>query len=286
MEYAIEVKDICKEYKNFKLDHVSFSVPKGCIVGFVGENGAGKSTTIKAILNLIRTTSGTITLLGENAAKENPSRNEDVGIVFDSCHFPEYMKVQEVESILANLYANWQKDTFSHYADLFSLPWDKPIKEFSRGMKMKLSIAAALSHKAKLLILDEATSGLDPMIREQILDLFLDFIQEEDHSILVSSHIISDLEKVADYIVFIHKGKIVFSKSKDDLRYNYGIVKCSEDQYQKLPEEHVIGVRKNNFGYEVLVDNRPELERHAHSFVIDPASIEDIILYQTRGGAA
>ncbi|MCR1839326.1 ABC transporter ATP-binding protein [Murimonas intestini] len=283
MKNAIEVRNLTKHYKNFSLDHISFDVPSGSIVGLVGENGAGKSTTLKAILNLIYPEEGTIKIFGKENTEDSLTRNQEIGVVFDECMFPGDMKLEQVGKMLSCIYANWDQRAFDMYQQKFRLPLDKCIKDFSRGMKMKTSIAGALSHNAKLLILDEATSGLDPMVRDEILDIFLDFIQDEEHSVLVSTHIISDLEKIADYITFIHDGKIHFSESKDELIYKYGIVRCNEKEYKNLEDKHIAGVKRNSFGYEVLVDNKPELEKRAHSFVIDKAGIEDIMLFMTKG---
>lgn len=279
---AIEINGICKQYQNFTLNQVSFSVPMGSIVGFVGENGAGKSTTIKAIMNLIHTEAGEIKILGQDSKSRSVELNEEIGVVFGKCYFHDNLTIKKIKKILAGVYRQWQPEIFERYVREFNLPEDKIIKEFSRGMQMKLSIAAALSHNAKILVLDEATSGLDPVIRDKILDLFLDFMQDEEHSILVSSHIISDLEKVADYIVCIHKGKILFDKSKDDLLEECGIVRCGSAEFEKLDQAHVLGFRKSQFGYEALVDNRPQLTRNAKGVQVDPATIEEIILFQTK----
>ena len=181
------------------------------------------------------------------------------------------------------IYKEWQQREFDEFLRRFQLPAQKKIKEYSRGMKMKLSIAVAMSHKAKLLILDEATSGLDPIVRDEILELFLDFIQDEEHTILVSSHIISDLEKIADYIIFIHGGKILFQKNKDELLYEYGIIRCSEEQFRKLDPKLCISYRKNQFGYEVLTGKRKEIGKIYRDLVIDQADIENIILFYVKG---
>jgi ABC-2 type transport system ATP-binding protein len=283
MEYAIELDGVTKQYSNFKLDKVSFVVPKGCIMGFVGENGAGKTTTIKSILNLINLNDGIIKVFGLDYKKDERKMKEQIGVVFDESYFHDNLTINHISKIMGKIYSNWQDDVFEKYINQLKLPKDKIIKEYSRGMKMKLSLAAALSHQAKLLILDEATSGLDPIVRDEILDIFLEFIQNEEHTILLSSHITSDLEKVADYITFIHEGKIVFSKSKDDLIYCYGIVHCKKEDYDKLDKDHIVGVRKNQFGYEVMVDNKRELERYNKDLIIDNTSIEEIILYKVRG---
>lgn len=281
MEYAIELKDVCKKYKGFSLDNVSFSLPKGSIMGFVGENGAGKSTTLKSILDIVHPDKGVIKVLG--CDKNNiQSIKEEIGVVFDECYFHDNLKLTSVSKILNKIYKNWNQESFLFYTKKFKLPADKVIKEYSRGMKMKLSIAVALSHKAKLLILDEATSGLDPIVRDEILDIFMDFIQDENNSVLISSHIISDLEKVADYITFIHEGKIKFSESKDNLIYNYGMVRCKKDDFSKIDDKYIVGVRRNSYGVEVLIKNKKEFERENRGLLVESTSIEDIILMQSN----
>jgi ABC-2 type transport system ATP-binding protein len=280
---AIELEGVTKEYSNFLLDNISFQVPKGCIMGFIGENGAGKTTTLKAILNLIHINRGNIKVFGLDYVKDEKKIKEQIGVVFDESYFHDNLTLSHISKIMSKIYSNWQEEVFEQYIMKLKLPKDKIIKEYSRGMKMKLSIAAALSHEAKLLILDEATSGLDPIVREEILDIFMEFIQNEEHTILLSSHITSDLEKVADYITFIHNGRIVFCKSKDDLIYNYGVVHCGQEDYKKLDKKHTVGVRKSQFGLEVMVDNKKELERRKEGLVIDNTSIEEIVLFKVRG---
>ena len=217
MEYAIKVSDLGKTYQDFALKHVSFSLPRGSIMGFVGENGAGKTTTMKAVLNLIRRNSGSVELLGMDIDAQEKEIKERIGVVFDECCFHDNLTPADISKILGNIYQNWDEQLYQTYLAAFALPAKKKIKEFSRGMKMKLGIAAALAHKPELLILDEATSGLDPVVCEEILDIFQEFIQDENHAILISSHITSDLDKIADYITFIHQGEIIFSKSRDEL---------------------------------------------------------------------
>lgn len=275
MEYALEVRNLTKQYHDFKLDHVSFSLPSGCVMGFIGENGAGKSTTIKLILDLIRKDGGEVTVLGEKLTEKNAALKEHIGVVMDECNFPETMKISEIGRMLKRCYRTWDEMRFEKYRKQFALPDGKPVREFSKGMKMKLLIAAALSHDSRILILDEATSGLDPIVRDEILDIFLDFIQDETHSILISSHILSDLEKICDYITFIHEGKIVFSEEKGELLEKYVIVKGSQQEIGCLDPDAVVGVRRNSFGAEALVDRRMV----PGSFVQDAASIEDIMLY-------
>ncbi|MDF2801369.1 MAG: hypothetical protein K0S61_1272 [Anaerocolumna sp.] len=283
MDYAIELKDVTKKYESFALDNVSFKVPQGSIMGFVGENGAGKTTTIKTMLNLIHTDGGLITLLGMDAAKEDKKIKEQIGVVFDESYFHENLKTKDISKIMSHIYSKWDNSLFEQYIDKFKIPKGRVVKELSNGMKMKLSIAVALSHDAKLLILDEATSGLDPIIRDEILDIFLEFIQKEDHTIFISSHITSDLEKIADYITFIHDGKIIFSENKDDLIYNYGVVHCKKEEIKRLKPSNIIGIRENKYGCEVMVNNKKEVEREHRDFIVDTTTIEEIILYKVKG---
>ncbi len=279
----MELKNVCKSYDGFKLNNVSFCLPKGSIMGFVGENGAGKTTTIKAILNLIKIDSGSIEVLGLNNIKHEKQIKEQIGVVFDESYFHDNLKPKDISKIMKDVFTNWDGKLFNYYINRFKLPENKIIKEFSKGMKMKLSIATALSHNPKLLILDEATSGLDPVMRNEILDVFLDFIQDEDHSILISSHITSDLEKIADYITFINQGKIVFSNSKDDLIYNYGVLKCGLNNFKKIDKTYMVAYRKSQFGYEVLVNKKNEIKKKYKDFIVDNISIEDIMLFYVRG---
>ena len=283
MENSIEVKELSITYREFSIDKISFTVPKGSIMGFIGQNGAGKTTTLKAILNLIKRQSGEIKILGLDNIKDERKIKEQIGVVFDESYFHDNLTIKDITKMMKNIYKNWDNNTFAKYINKFKLPQDKIVKDFSRGMKMKLSIAVALSHDPKILILDEATSGLDPIVREEILDIFLDFIQDEEHSILISSHITGDLEKVADYITFIDDGKIIFSKNKDELCDDMGIVKCKEREYQTISKGYIIRYRKNSFGYEVLVNNRTKLAANYPDMIIEKPSIEEIMLFYVRG---
>ncbi len=278
MESALKITNLSKSYKDFKLDNVNIELPKGCIMGFIGENGAGKSTTIKLILDLIHRDSGNITVLGKDNKKELNLVKENIGVVMDECFFPENISAKDINLIMKNIYKTWDENKFNSLLKSFKLPDKKIIKEYSRGMKMKLSIAVALSHDSKLLILDEATSGLDPIVREEILDIFMDFIQNEEHSIFVSSHIISDLEKICDYITFIHRGKIIFSEAKDVLLDSYAILKCSQNEFDNIDKSIIKGYRKNTFGIEALV----LINKLKGTHVMDKANIEDIMLYYIK----
>ncbi|HNX29040.1 MAG TPA: ABC transporter ATP-binding protein [Syntrophomonadaceae bacterium] len=280
---ALIVKGLAKKYQGFILDDVSFNVPNGAIVGLIGENGAGKSTTINAILGLIKKDAGTISILGKQEDEiDNDIRNQ-IGVVFDGSNFPDVLSARKLNHVFKNIYSTWEENKYFALLQKMSLPTDKKIKEFSKGMKMKLSIAVAFSHQSKLLILDEATSGLDPVVRDDILDMFLDFVQDESNAILVSSHITSDLEKVADYIVFIHNGKVVFNKTKDELRYKYGIVKCGSAQFDAIDKNEVIAYRKQDYEWEVLVADRAAAQRKYPKAVIDPATIDEIMLLYVKG---
>ncbi len=272
MANAIEIRNLRKTYGDFTLSIDSLEIPCGCIMGLVGSNGAGKSTMIKSILDLIKTDSGEITVNG--MSNKLASSREEVGVVFDEIKFPQIFTAANVRLTLKGVYQDWDDQLWDKYIQQFRLPLDKKIKEFSRGMKMKLSLAAALAHHPKLLILDEATSGIDPVVRDEILDIFLEFIQDEQHTILASSHIISDLEKAADYVTFINNGQIVFCEEKDTLMEKYRIVKCGNEELASVNADDIVGKRTNTFGAELLMlsDKVPE------GFVSAKAGIEDIML--------
>lgn len=278
MENAIEVGGLTKRYKGFTLDNVGFTLPSGCIMGFIGENGAGKSTTIRLMLGLARADAGSVRLLGQDPWTAGPELREKLGVVMDDCCVPEALGLCDLRRVLAAGYRSFDRERFDSLAARFELPEKKPVKDYSRGMRMKLSLTAALSHDCRLLILDEATSGLDPVVRDELLDLFLEFIQDEGRSVFVSSHILSDLEKVCDYISFIHGGRMVFSEEKDALLEKYVVAKLSEAEYKRLDPAAVAGVRRSAFGVEALVE-RPA----ARGLVSDPAGIEDIMLFYLRG---
>ncbi len=281
--YALKLTNITKKYDDFILDNVSFNVPKGNIVGLIGENGAGKSTTLNSILDIIERDFGDVFILDSEKNKISNATREKIGVVFDGNNFPEDLTPQKLNSVLKAIYSNWEEKKFYELLENFSLPKNKKIKKFSKGMKMKLSISVALSHKAELLILDEATSGLDPVVRDDILDILLDFVQEENNSILMSSHITSDLEKIADYIVFIHKGKVIFEETKDNLIYNYGIMKCKLKEFNDIEKKDIIRYRKMDYGYEILIKNKKELEKKYPNVIMDNIKIEDIMLMYVKG---
>ncbi len=281
--YALKLTNITKKYDDFILDNVSFNVPKGNIVGLIGENGAGKSTTLNSILDIIERDSGNVFILDSEKNKISNATREKIGVVFDGNNFPEDLTPQKLNNVLKAIYSNWEEQKFYELLEKFSLPKNKKIKKFSKGMKMKLSISVALSHKAQLLILDEATSGLDPVVRDDILDILLDFVQEENNSILMSSHITSDLEKIADYIIFIHKGKVIFEEKKDNLIYNYGIMKCKLKAFNDIEKKELIRYRNMDYRYEILIKNKKELEKKYPNVIMDNIKIEDIMLMYVKG---
>lgn len=273
---AVEVKELTKKFKGFTLDHVSFSLPAGCIMGLVGENGAGKSTTLKLLLNMIQKDSGRITILGKD--EKNIDKNE-IGVVFDECRFHESFTAKDINQVLKTIFQRWNEQQFFDYLNRFEVPSNKKLKEFSRGMKMKISIAAAVSHDAKLLLLDEPTSTLDPVVRDEMLDIFYDFISDEQHSIIISSHIVSDLEKVCDYIAFMHKGKMILCEEKDRLLQECRLAQMSEAEFSAIDKDEIIGSRKTPFGITAVI-------RKAAAAQIrntQPINLEDLFVYMIRG---
>lgn len=277
---AIEIKGLEKRYDGFQLGSFDLTLPSGCIMGLVGENGAGKSTTIKLIMNAIGRDAGEISVLGvDNRSAGFRDVKEDIGVVLDEAYFSEVMSARNVGKVMALTYKNWDAAAFEGYLKKFSLAPDKIFKDYSRGMRMKLAIAAALSHGAKLLILDEATSGLDPMARDELLDIFNDFTRDENCSILLSSHIVSDLEKICDYIAFLHRGRLVLCEEKDRLLEEYALVRLPEERLRELPEESIISRRASGYATEALVlrGGIPAAIPTEHT------SLEDIILFMAKG---
>lgn len=280
MTNAITLENVSKSYKDFKLDNISFSLPTGCILGLVGENGAGKTTIINLIMNSIKSDGGKITVLGKNSSGNAfPDLTNDIGIVLDEGCFPQIMPLETLNKMMSLTFSSWDEKRFFELVEIFGLPLGKQFKDFSRGMKMKASIAVALSHNAKLLVLDEPTSGLDPIIRDEIVDVFNNFTRDEEHSILISSHIISDLEKLCDYFAFIHNGKLKLFEEKDRLTENYGLVSCIKQEFELIPKEAIVGVQQNKYSTEALVLKN----KTPSAFEIHRASVEDIILYMVKG---
>jgi len=272
---ALEIKDLTKEYKGFKLDNLSLTLPTGCIMGLIGENGAGKSTTINSILGLKKYDHGTIKVLGQDM---NAELKQDIGVVLDEVGIPQALNIKNVRSVMKNIYSNWDDKAFGDYVKKFSLPDNKKFSDFSKGMKMKLAIAIALSHNAKLLILDEPTSGLDPIVRDEIIDILNDFTRDEGHSILISSHIVSDLEKLCDYIAFLHKGKLMLCEEKDVLLERYRFINATEEQLSKLDPDAIKGKKTCKFSTEAIVDQ----ELIPASFRTAPITIEDLFVFMAK----
>ena len=277
---AIEVNGISRAYPGFLLDHISFSLPTGTILGLVGENGAGKSTLMKLILGMIRADSGSVSVLGYNDLRANPKIREDLGVVMDESCFPAVMKAAEIGTMLSMIYRNWDERDFEHLLAVLGIPKDKMFGKLSRGNKMKLGIACALSHHPKLLILDEATSGLDPVVRDELLDILLDFTRDESHSILMSSHIVSDLEKACDYIVFLHEGRILLSGEKDLLLEQYGKVCCSRERFAQISSAAVIGKRETDYGVECIAGR----EALSGAMKVQPVGLEELFVMMVKGG--
>lgn len=283
MDFSLELKNVCKQYKDFKLKNINLCVPKGSITGFIGENGAGKTTVIKTILNIVKIESGIINIFGKDNLKFEKELKEEIGVVLDDSFFYESLNSKEISKIMSKMYLNWDNKKYEDYLQRFNIPVSKAIKEYSKGMKMKQVLAVALSHNPKLLILDEPLNGLDPIVRNEILDIFFEFIQDENHSIFISSHITSDLEKISDYITFIHNGEIIESKSKLDFLNDYGLLKCGEDNFKCLDKKDILRYKKNAFGYEVMVKDKPMASIKYPNLIIDSMNLEDIMYYYIRG---
>ena len=276
---AIEIKGLTKRYKDFALEGLDLTLPMGCVLGLVGANGAGKSTTIRLIMDAMERDGGTVEVLGvDNKSQEFQKVKEEVGVVLDETCVPEFITARQLGKIMADTYRNWEQDAYERWLDKFQLPGNKKFKEYSRGMTMKLGIAAALSHNARLLLLDEATSGLDPMVREELLEVFADFAAQDGHAVLISSHIVSDLEKICDYVAFLEKGRLVLCEEKDVLLDRYGILKCGREDLNRVDPAALHGVRLGQYGAEALVDR----DRAPRDMVVDRATLEDIILHLAK----
>lgn len=278
MENSIEIKNLTVRYPKFTLENVSLTIPCGTVMGLIGENGAGKSTTIKAILGLIKVGDGSVTVLGENSSKLSNETKEQIGVVFDEMPFPDNLTGKELDKVLGGIFKTWDSGVFFGYMSKFGLPLDKKLKSFSRGMQMRISIAAALSHNPRLLVLDEPTGGLDPVMRSEILDILLEFMQDETHSILISTHITSDLEHIADYISFIHKGRLIFTQERNEMMEQHRILKCSDEELARIDKNDIIGMRKGRFSNEVLTKAAEKYSDIAQ----DAPGIDEIMVYYVK----
>ncbi len=283
-ENAVEIKNLTKKYDGFTLDNVSFNVPKGTVMGFIGQNGAGKTTTIRSLLNIIPVDGGEIKLLGMDHVKEEKAVKERIAVVFDELPFQDIFNANNMAKIFRGVYSGWSDETFERYLDRFQLPRRKKIGQLSKGMKMKLQIACALSHNAELLIMDEATTGLDPVVRSDMLDIFLEYMENEEHSILMSSHITSDLEKIADSVTFIDRGKLLLSGCKDDILESHGVVKCSVKDFRDIDPADYISARINDFGAEIMASDREKMRKKYPGVVIDNTTLEEIMVFYVNKG--
>ena len=275
---ALELKNVSKSFSGFCLDNISLTLPSGCIMGLIGENGAGKSTTIKLILDMLHKDGGTITILGKDNEKDISLSKEDVGVVMDEIGMPECLTAKQIGKVMKHTFHNWNEAEYARLLQKLSLPDNKPFKDFSRGMKMKLGIAVAMSHGAKLLLLDEPTSGLDPVVRDEVVDMFYDFTRDENHSILISSHIVSDLEKLCDYVAFLHKGKLFLCEEKDALLSEYGIIHCTVEQLSELDKEVIKYKKETPYGAEAIVPRGDAPE----GFKLSPISIEELFVFMVK----
>ena len=283
MSNVIELKNVTKDYGDFKLDNVNLCVPQGCIYGFIGQNGAGKTTTIQLILDIIKRDSGDIKVFGKDIIKDGVVLKEDIGVVYDEMGFHEFLTAKDINNIMKKIYSNWSEETFFNYLTRFSLPTKKRCGAFSRGMRMKLQIAVAMSHNAKLLIMDEPTSGLDPIVRNEILDIFQEFVVDENQTILLSSHITEDLERIADMVAFIVHGKIILDGDKNEIIEKHGLVKCKEEYIYKFEKEDIVSIKKSTFNTEIIESNRKKYIEKYTDLTIEQTSIENIMLfYATR----
>ncbi len=283
MNNAIEIKDLIKKYDDkFTLKVPKLTITKGTIVGLIGENGAGKTTLIKCLLGIINKYEGQIKIFSKEE-KEEYLAKEDIGVVLDNMFFPDILKPKDISIIMHDIYKTWDKNLFYNYLQKFNISPQTQIKKLSTGTKKKLEIATALSHKPKLLILDEPTSGLDPVVRREILDLFLEYMQNPENTILLSTHITTDLEHIADYIIFINKGNIILNATRDEILDNYGILKCGEQEFNTIAKEDIISYQKNRYDYQILVKDKKNMQKKYKNFIIDNITLEDLMVLKIKG---
>ena len=284
MNKAIEIKNLVKRYDdNFQLGELSLDIPAGEIIGLIGENGAGKTTLIKSILDILITNKGEIKIFGKNLKNNEINIKEDIGVVLDNSFFPEVLNAKDINSVMQSIYRTWDSKLYFDYLANFNIPITSSIKKLSKGMQKKLEIATALAHRPKLLILDEPTSGLDPVVRNEVLDIFLKFIEDDEHTILFSTHITSDLEHIADEIVFINDGKVLLNKSRDDILDNYGILKCSEEEFNKIDKKDCVAYKKNKYNYEILVSDKEKISKKYKNMVVDKITLEELMVIMIKG---
>lgn len=284
MENVIELRNVSKSFKGFELKDVSISVKKGFVTGFIGGNGAGKSTTIKLIMNLLQPDSGEITLFGLNYKQHEKEIKQRIGFVFDQNVFYENLTLLEMKNLIAPIYKNWDNTVFNHYVEMFELPLKQRLSTFSKGMMMKASLAVALSHHPELIIMDEPTSGLDPIFRRELLGVLRDLMQDGERTIFFSTHITTDLERIADYITFIHNGQHIFSKEYYSIQEDYAIVKGDLNLLDRDTAQEFVAIRKTNYGFEALTNNKKRVEKlFGDTVLLEKPTLEDIMLYTKKG---
>lgn len=284
MKKAIEIKGLKKSYGDFQLGAIDLEIPRGIMVGLIGENGAGKTTLIKLLLNVIKKDSGDVKIFGNDYLECENEIKEEIGVVLDEEFFPELLCAKDINLIMQDVYKNWDKQLFYEYLDEFKIEENKAIKTLSKGMKKKLEIATALAHHPKLLILDEATSGLDPVVRGEVLDIFMKFLEDEENTVLLSTHITSDLENIADRIIFIDKGSKVLDKNRDELFDNYGILRCDREDFEKINQEDIVSYKKNKYDVQVLIEDIRKCRKKYKDFVIDKITLEELMILMVKGG--
>lgn len=284
MTNAIEIKNLIKKHDSkFQLGEINLDIPSGVIIGLIGENGAGKTTLIKSILNILKIDSGNIKIFNKDYIKEENGIKEEIGIVLDDMFFPEILYVKDIHSIMKDIYKNWDGDLYFRYLEEFGIHQNKQLKSLSKGMRKKLEIASALSHHPKLLILDEPTSGLDPIIRNEVLDIFLKFISDEEHTILLSTHITSDLEHIADRILFIDNGKIILEDSRDNIMDDYALMKCDIQDFEKIDKADIISYKKNPYDFTFLIKDVEKNKKKYEFCVFDKITLEDLMVFMVKG---
>lgn len=284
MKNVIEIKDLKKNYPDFSLSINELKIPSGIVIGLIGENGAGKTTFIKSILSIIKKDSGTIKIFNKNLEEQELDIKKDIGVVLDNSFLPENLRPKDINMVMKEIYDNWDTELFYKYLKDFKIKDNQILKTMSKGMRKKVEIATSLSHHPKLLILDEATSGLDPIVRNEVLDIFLDFIQDEEHTVILSTHITSDLEHIADYIIFINNGEIVLEKERNEILDNYGILKCDIDAFDSIDKKDIVRYKKTKYNYEILVDDKTSCKKKYKNYVIDNITLEDLMLLIIKGG--
>lgn len=283
MTNSIEIKGLVKRYDRFTLGPVDLTVPAGSIVGLIGENGAGKTTLLKCLLGINAPTAGSVRLLERDGAGQDRETRERVGVVLDECMFSDALRAADVGCVLGRIYRSWDRELYERTLKRFGLPRDRYLKEFSRGMKMKLSLAAALAHQPSLLVLDEATGGLDPVVRDELLEELRAFAAEGDRAILMSSHITTDLEKAADYIAYLHRGKLILFEEKDRLLEEYGRLVCARAELAAADPAFVVGVRRGEYSTEALIRDRSAFRRRYPRLTVDPVALDEIMVFMERG---